>query len=968
MELERQRVMMEEFANTLTTAMQPISQQLTAVIAALRSKSQSSELSTVKLSANARACSVQLRELSTPSKRAGAALAVNLISQQYPLEDDGTETFFQRCDRQEKIEQRYLMQSTHLLFGMHLDEETFLLRLSFLPLGFPRNLDALLPEDQITDLFLKLRNGMSFMNGSLSHSNAPPTNLDGRIEHQRKLHSCMINDFGKSFPWTEISLASRYSAIIAAAALTELMDEDTYKEGRTMLLLLHLGRVDVAVHRDELAITKRTFAFWCSAYLCPCLDTIGPTSFAPIFANTLQLLSSNDSVFHIDRAHYVHYATYKASAFESSSDNEVSAECTSICSSVPSPRASEKSNDCDIDDWNCDHPQHNDNFDYSSTSSECSDLNTSKSEDERSRSQKNVKRPSLGEEKSKTPPRDGTSHGIKCAREIPLDSHCNFCGNKAKTRCARHDKGCRGVVHKSCGDSSGAFKGCCAICKHVVIDLENPKRKHKLPRCNDCNTSVYGLDTCMDCNEPLHQKCAVDERCLKCNIVYMEELRKEHSALKSEQPDTDSESDSECCSSEDLDELIGEVEVPALVLTGEMGMIHTDVNNKKFTFVKPDNPNLAPSWLHQDKTSIPLAQGTRVSFTPVPDRRSNRAGSTHAAEAELLDFSFQSGSGRIPHTAEIEIGANFMNLVTHLPPQELLGAVEPATTEARMRIARLSQEMIRLSPDLHNQLIVKALVMALERLRVRHAWTWSTTSTMAGTLSSFMARLDVYTNARPFAVGQMGTWREFMRRITKQTHLEKPYQGPPASVDDIEIAVERLKKKREFGAAFLLIIAWAHAARVANVVTLQRANFKDQGGTILWDRAKTTATRGPYSTYSVYGRFTNFVNKHLALHPLPNSSLCTTADAAVMKKALKEVLPNCDLRSLRRGALQTLSNSGRDAEDLLLFSGHTNTKSLLRYLGFGAKFQAAKMRGTAAAAALWNNASTRTSSTMSLRA
>jgi len=470
----------------------------------------------------------------------------------------------------------------------------------------------------------------------------------------------------------------------------------------------------------------------------------------------------------------------------------------------------------------------------------------------------------------------------------------------------------------------------------------------------------------MDCNEPLHQKCAIEERCLKCNITHMEELR-EHA--QNSACETDSISDSEDGSSEDLDELIGEVpDIPSSTITGEMGAIHTDVHNKKFTFIKADNPNLAPIWLHQDKTSIPLKQGARVSFTATPDRRSTRAGSMQAVDTVLLEAPFQSGSGRIPHTAEIETGANFMNLPTHLPPPELLGAVEPATTAARMRIARLCQEMIRLSPDLHHQLIVKALVIALERLRVRHAWTWSTISTMAGTLSSFMARLDVYTEARPLAVGQMGTWREFMRRITKQTHLEKPYQGPPASVDDIETAVERLKKKREYGAAFLLVIAWAHAARVANVVSLQRTNFKDQGGTILWDRAKTTATRGPYSTYSVYGRFTKFVQKHLDLHSSPTSSLCTTADVAVMKKALKEVLPNCDLRSLRRGALQTLSNSGRDAEDLLLFSGHTNTKSLLRYLGFGAKFQAAKTRGTAAAAALWNHGSSIPSSTTSLRA
>ena len=42
-----------------------------------------------------------------------------------------------------------------------------------------------------------------------------------------------------------------------------------------------------------------------------------------------------------------------------------------------------------------------------------------------------------------------------------------------------------------------------------------------------------------------------------------------------------------------------------------------------------------------------------------------------------------------------------------------------------------------------------------------------------------------------------------------------------------------------------------------------------------------------------------------------------------------------EARSVRRGSLQTMALAGVPLETLILYSGHTNEKTLLRYLGWG---------------------------------
>ena len=80
-----------------------------------------------------------------------------------------------------------------------------------------------------------------------------------------------------------------------------------------------------------------------------------------------------------------------------------------------------------------------------------------------------------------------------------------------------------------------------------------------------------------------------------------------------------------------------------------------------------------------------------------------------------------------------------------------------------------------------------------------------------------------------------------------------------------------------------------------------------------------------------------------------------TADVPLPKRmpallsAIRAADPELNLRAMRRGALQTMALAGVSAETLMTFSGHTNDKTLKRYLDWGRLFGAAETAGRAAA-------------------
>jgi hypothetical protein len=503
---------------------------------------------------------------------------------------------------------------------------------------------------------------------------------------------------------------------------------------------------------------------------------------------------------------------------------------------------------------------------------------------------------------------------------------------------------------------------------------------------------VAEADVCFGCDEYLHKDCSAGEdedgfaQCTKCratnDIAKAAERHKQHLAHNQKkkkpgaqrQPASSPQSATEAADNEDddgppddveeasgddedaegvADELacLEEDEPPLGSQNGVVGRkIYIDRNGAPFAFIEPDNTALAATFVHQSQAAVPLEPGTRVTFITV--RNPRKPAEMRAVGVQAAPPDFQHGENRSV-LAEMITGADFMAMPISPPHPIMREAVEAATTTSRMRLGHLAQQEILKDPRLQQQTMAMACSLAIHRLRHRLRWSWSTIEGMGGTLASFLARADLYCPARPVLLGKEGSWKETMRAIHKHKNMAKVKQALPLDSNTVDkILAPLLADPAKHGAAFCLIIGWAHAARVLNITTLLPHNFLNLNQSIRWDKAKTTAIRGKYTTTSVYGGHTKFVQEYLMKLP-PGQCVCTTSDAATMRKAIVAVNKEYDLRSLRRGALQQLAASGVKWETLLLFSGHTTKKSLLRYLGWGEKYMADVQAGILAGRTLW---------------
>lgn len=489
----------------------------------------------------------------------------------------------------------------------------------------------------------------------------------------------------------------------------------------------------------------------------------------------------------------------------------------------------------------------------------------------------------------------------------------------------------------------------------------------KVNPCAKCGQSVptFPRDSCTACASPLHVGCRdAALKCPRCATAAapLPPQIPPPSAppAAAAQPGGEAEEEDDT-HDDDVDEILAAPRHPKARLPedlpprrGVMGPVKTDKKGASYTFLTSDE-NPTRVFLHRNNAGgVPLKEGTKVIFTPTANPL--RPGSFMAIVIRRdTEEDFPAGQPA-PELVRITKGADFAALTLQQPPPEINEAVELPTQEARLRIARLVQDKIRALHFLQQAHISIACIRALYKIKAEHNWKWSTMQTAMGLLTGVLSCLDAYTRAHPYKLSEMGSWRLATRRVTKQTHLEEVKQSAPATIDDIRKAAQLLNKAPR--AKLLLILAWSHAARASNVMTLQPQWFSTDNTIITWKKAKTTAKRGPYSTSSSYGEFTEFVRTEIAAYTDRAAPMFNKDDLTQVRTALRSLNKDFDLRSFRRGALQALATQGIPIATLMQFSGHTTERSLLRYLNWGQKYGEAYNRGTTAAKAfLWPTSS-----------
>ena len=121
-----------------------------------------------------------------------------------------------------------------------------------------------------------------------------------------------------------------------------------------------------------------------------------------------------------------------------------------------------------------------------------------------------------------------------------------------------------------------------------------------------------------------------------------------------------------------------------------------------------------------------------------------------------------------------------------------------------------------------------------------------------------------------------------------------------------------------------LLVAWLTCARGGDVLLLRRNNvtLTPTRLSAQFRAGKSVRSRGPYTVHSARPPPTLFAELHAFLEEIPSPAfLFKGVKGADLKDALRRANPNLEQRSLRRGAIQTLSASGISEEELLNFSG-----------------------------------------------
>jgi hypothetical protein len=151
----------------------------------------------------------------------------------------------------------------------------------------------------------------------------------------------------------------------------------------------------------------------------------------------------------------------------------------------------------------------------------------------------------------------------------------------------------------------------------------------------------------------------------------------------------------------------------------------------------------------------------------------------------------------------------------------------------------------------------------------------------------------------------------------------------------------------------MFVLWWVTAARQGDALQLLWTNVRQQGRnlSVKYVTGKGVNLRGtPYTVHTVLPEGWQ-LNRTMTQEVIPPAMRQQTQSD--FKRTLTMLDPELEVRSIRRGALQTLAAVQTPEQVLLQFSGHTNVQMLRRYLDWGMQLAVAQSQGAVAAESAW---------------
>lgn len=484
----------------------------------------------------------------------------------------------------------------------------------------------------------------------------------------------------------------------------------------------------------------------------------------------------------------------------------------------------------------------------------------------------------------------------------------------------------------------------------LEVHQDDDDTKRKRTKCKFCLLQVAAPVRCGTCFAPVHERC---ERYCCGNV-----LRRNMPERKQQGIQTETRGVGACSHTT---ESVSEERDSPCDLSGE-----NDSGNEEIDVIpRPPTPLLPtpPEPVSIQRRSVPLSPSDVEKKAEANSRNRKKAGRLNVLIEHKIADDFRI-SGGLPHPAGMKWGKDILTVEIH--PQEVsdetqacLLSKEAADRHKRMIV--LVQQVIAREEQLQNCHMTLAFIQAINMLQKEFKWAHSTRMCNAAAFEAALKRLDWYTNFKmnPIMLDNTSIWREAMRHWKHQTNIRSGSLNLPVlSPEMSQMTYTRLLRTSKI-AAVVFALTWAHAARPTNTAKVLKKEIKFEGTRckVVWVRAKTAATKGPYTTISqLYRDREDLVKRFLStLHddePLVQDQQIPSV-MAIIRKAMREGDPKYDLKAMRRGALTTLAKTGLPVDDLMRFSGHKDKQTLFRYLGWGEHLEEHAAKAEEAAKALW---------------
>lgn len=286
-------------------------------------------------------------------------------------------------------------------------------------------------------------------------------------------------------------------------------------------------------------------------------------------------------------------------------------------------------------------------------------------------------------------------------------------------------------------------------------------------------------------------------------------------------------------------------------------------------------------------------------------------------------------------------GHDLMSLLA-APEVQLHPTFTSALAEStRREHRRILSSLSLIKEDLHLPLTL-VIINFYENRRRERTWTWSTFTKMLTNAFHALIILPCYRDV-PHGVNAFLTVQaqQALKGALRQKASEKA-RIPKSMTPQTFVHTLAAIPQNHLGARAILALMWMTTQRVGCVLSLLKEDIVMTNDVkprlrVTFRFGKGVKLRGhPYTIHTT--ALPTFVAEPIqtamqGLRPTDNLFPKMTADK--MLPFFRLVDPLLEARSIRRGSLQCLAQAGTPTEVLLMYSGHTNAKTLFRYLNWG---------------------------------